>query len=405
MNKINLNNNINLNNIDNLDNITNNNINLIVNKVVDNYVISKDSNNNFLSKRTFFEKIKDWITLTKIFFITFFKSDFCFFFKNYLFFIVFFSIIFYILMKINKTTDNPMVKSETKIILYLVLFFIIIIFNDILSIPLESLKFFTLVILISIVLIYYINFSTIYYSNDNNNHKFTIIFWCSIIVYVIFLLILYFTIYRNNKKAANKLFNSFNYSMKNNIFFIIFILLFLFVYQLIYNFLNKKTFMTDILNPMVLGGMLIFYIFSFIIYIFLKLKIITKKHILNSYLALYYIVLFLAFVYGYLFMNSLNTICTIGEQKESKSNEIITILILLSIIVVLWLDDSRHWMKFGYLLYIIITVFTLYVLFSYSVNHPSVSLLSLWLFIEWFILSTYRKEDSKNSIHYVFMKT
>ena len=54
MNKINLNNNnINLNNIDNLDNITNKNINLIVNKVVDNYVVSKDSNSNFLSKRTF----------------------------------------------------------------------------------------------------------------------------------------------------------------------------------------------------------------------------------------------------------------------------------------------------------------------------------------------------------------
>ena len=400
-----LNNNINLNNIDNLNNIENDNINSIVNNAIDNYVNDKVSDNNFLAKRTFFQKIKDWWALTRIFFITFLKSDFYFFFKNYLFFIVLFSIIFYMLMKINKTTDNDMVKSETKIILYVVLFFILMIFNDILSTPLESLKIFTLIILLSIALTYYINFFTIYYSKDNNNHKFRIIFWCSIVVYILFLLILYFVIFRNNKKAGNKLFNSFNYAMKNNMFFIIFILVFIYIYQKIYNFLNKNTFITDILNPVVLGGLLIFFLFSFIIFIFLKLKIITKKHILNSYLALFYIVSFLGIIYGYLFMNSLSSVCTVGQGKEKKSNEIATILILLSIFVLLWLDDSRHWMRIGYLLYIIITVFAFYVLFIYSVSHPSVGLLSFWLIIEWLILTLYRTEDSKNSIHYVFMKT
>jgi hypothetical protein len=179
----------------------------------------------------------------------------------------------------------------------------------------------------------------------------------------------------------------------------------MYVYQKIYNYLNKHTFITDILNPAVLAGLMIFFIFSFIIFIFLKLKIITKKHILNSYLALYYIVLFLVILYGYFFMNSLSAICKVGEEKDKKSNEIVILLSLASIIVLLWLDDSRHWKQIGYLLYIIITVFALYVLFVYSVSHPSVGLISFWLIVEWLILSLYRSEDSKNSIHYVFMKT
>ena len=104
-------------------------------------------------------------------------------------------------------------------------------------------------------------------------------------------------------------------------------------------------------------------------------------------------------------MNSLSSVCTVGQVKGKESNEIAIIFILLSIFVILWLDDSRHWMRIGYLLYIIITVFALYVLFVYSVSHPSVGLLSFWLIIEWLILTLYRTEDSKNSIHFSFMTT
>ena len=105
-------------------------------------------------------------------------------------------------------------------------------------------------------------------------------------------------------------------------------------------------------------------------------------------------------------MSSLGTICTTNETVESiHEQEMVSLLMIASIFTILWLDDSRNWKQIGSIFFIIATIITLYCMFYYSVAYPSTGMLSFWLFIEWLIIIFYRKENSKNSIHYSFMKT
>jgi hypothetical protein len=102
-------------------------------------------------------------------------------------------------------------------------------------------------------------------------------------------------------------------------------------------------------------------------------------------------------------MNSLNAICTddISEQ-QLKGNDTVSILILISIFIILWYDDSRNWHQRGSILFIFASIMTLYSMFYYSTSHP---LLFAWLFIEWIIIFFRRKENTKNSFNFAFMKT
>lgn len=170
--------------------------------------------------------------------------------------------------------------------------------------------------------------------------------------------------------------------------------------------LDYNTNLSTILQPAILGILLIFFIFCMIIYISLKMKLINKNQILNTFLALTSILSFLGLMVLYTFMSSLSTICIDSNDKSTESkNENISILIIIAIIFILWYDDERNWHQIGSILFILITIFTFYVMFIYSVNHPSIGLLSLWLFIEWCIILFKRKENIKNSWHYSFMKT
>ena len=80
------------------------------------------------------------------------------------------------------------------------------------------------------------------------------------------------------------------------------------------------------------------------------------------------------------------------------------VYIKISIFIILWYDDSRNWHALGSLLFIIATIFGLYCFFYYSMSHPNLTLLGLWFFIEWLIIIFYRKQNSKNAIHFSFMQ-
>jgi phosphatidylglycerophosphate synthase len=135
------------------------------------------------------------------------------------------------------------------------------------------------------------------------------------------------------------------------------------------------------------------------------MKIINKIQILNSFIALLSIVFFIVILKLYIFLTSLNTVCTVPNQVAENSNNTgkITILILFSLFIILWLDDTRTWHQLGSILFIIATVVTLVSMFYYSTIYPSLSILSFWLFIEWMIIMFRQKENSKNSFHYSFM--
>jgi hypothetical protein len=105
----------------------------------------------------------------------------------------------------------------------------------------------------------------------------------------------------------------------------------------------------------------------------------------------------------------LNSIC-IGEvtpetSEQSSNSDKLMIIIFIALLIVLWLDDTRYWHQSGSLLFILATIVTLLSMFYYSTIYPSTSLLSFWLFVEWCILIFSNKQNSKNSLHYSFMKT
>jgi hypothetical protein len=337
----------------------------------------------------------------------FFNNEFYFFIKDYLYFIVFISICFYILININKLSKNKTITIETKVLFYLLIIFILIIINDILQTPIESLKKFIFIIIITILLIYIVNYLIIHYYKETGSihtSKTLLSFYALIIIFIVTLIYIYFKFQKKDKNIAFNLYASFNNSINNNFGFLTFTTIFLCIYKLAFYLLDYNTALTDILSPAILGGLLIFYIICYIIYICLKLKIINNMQYLNTYIALSSICFFLFIVYIKIFMSSMNTICTTNEtESTNEEEERVSILIFISILAILWLDDTRNWHQTGSIIFILVTIFAFYCIFYYSTKHPSTGFLSFWLFIEWMIIIFYRKENSKNSIHYSFM--
>lgn len=334
----------------------------------------------------------------------FMKTDLYYFIKNYLYFIVMFCIIFYIILYINHTTKNNIVIIETKIFMYLGISFLFIIISDILETPLESLKKFLLIIILSLILVYISNYLIeYYYKNNNFNTKIILALTISLVISLISIIYINYTFDSKNK---SQLFNCFNYGVNKNFNFLMFLTIYLYIYKYIFSIFNTNTNLSDIITPSILGILLIFFLFCLIIYICLKLKIINRIQILNSYIALLAIFTFLSISCIHIFMSSLSTICTTNETIANiDEQERVCLLLFISIMIILWLDDTRNWHQIGSILFLIITVFTLYCIFYYATLHPSTSLLSTWLFIEWLIIIFYKKENSKNSLHYSFMIT
>ena len=335
-----------------------------------------------------------------------FKSDFFIFIKNYLYFIILFTIIFYIFLHINNNTKNSMVIIETKIFFYISIIILFIIFNDILETPVESINKILYITIFTLIIIYIICYLIEhYYGAKGFFNKLKLISLCVFIFYIIMLIFVYFVIKIQDQNIAVGLFNSFNYGVRNNISFLVFLTIYLYAYYATFRSLNKNSKLTTILESFSLGSMLVFFIFCLIIYIAIKLKIISNMQILNTFIVLFSIATFLIFVCMYIFMESLNKICTTNQPVENiNEREYVSIIMIVCIFIILWLDDTRNWKQTGSIIFIIVTLITIYCMFYYSVSHPSTATLSLWLFIEWLIIIFYKKENSKNSIHYSFMK-
>lgn len=380
---------------------------LLKNEALENSTIQKSKksymplNNNLSGGEGLLQTIKNVLNSSYFIFI-----------KNYLYFIIIFTICFYTLIYISNTTKNNIIQIETKIFIYLLIIFLFVVINDIISSPQEDLTKFIIIILFSLLIIY-VSFYIIdkYYSNEGYLSRIYKILGISIIVFIIFTIIIYFQFQQKDANKAYNLYQTFNIGINKNYYFMLFVTLYIFIYKIIDYYTNWNSNLSDILSPTILGGFLLFFIFCILIFMSLKMKIINNKQILNSLLAFLGITIFLGFVYLFIFMKSLNTICTDktdnqnGDEKNDSKKEIIINLIIISLIIILWLDDSRNWHQMGSLLFIFATIITFLGMFYYSRLYPSTSLLSFWLFIEWIIIIFRRRENSKNSIHYSFMKT
>lgn len=362
---------------------------------VSSYFKKSEPTSDTQNNKGFFHKIKD-----------FFKTDFYFFFKNYLYFIVLFSICFYLLLHVNNTSRNKTEIIITKIFFYLVIVFLFVIINDILEEPLDYQKKFIMILIFSLISTYIVSHIVEYFFGKNTFYsKLLKVFISTIIIFVINIITIYLTFYRDDNNKANKLFSNFNSAIRKNIYFLIFTFIILVIYNTIYRFFHYwNSNLSDILSASLLGLLFIVFVFSFITYLAYKMKIINKLQILNTYISLFSIFIFICFLYAYIFLTSVETICKTNQNVDSMyKEEIMSILLLISIIIILWYEDEKNWHNYGSALFLLASVFGLYCMFYYSLSHPNVSLLSFWFFIEWLIILFYRKENSKNSVHFSFM--
>jgi phosphatidylglycerophosphate synthase len=139
----------------------------------------------------------------------------------------------------------------------------------------------------------------------------------------------------------------------------------------------------------------------------MKMKIINKIQIFNSFIAFFSILFFIIILDLYIFTQSLNSVCTEATQNSieySNNQNRLMIIIIIALVIILWLHDSRDWHQIGSILFILSTIVTFLTMFYYSQIYQGISLLSFWLFIEWVIVIFNKKENSKNSFHYSFMK-
>ena len=332
-----------------------------------------------------------------------FKTDLWYFIKYYFYFIVLFSICFYITISVHYTSRNKTVKMETKVFFYFVIIILFFVISDILDTPLEHTNKFILTLLFMLGIVY---ISNEYIYKNYKLNRFSKSMTINLILISIFVLYFYFFYYRSNKDESVKLFNTLNHSMLKNYNLLLFTIFVLLIFKFTFHFFNFNTNITDILQPAFLAGILIFYIFSFIIYICLKLKIVNRIQILNSFISLFAIFIFLICVFINLLMSSISSICENKNYNESeaKQKEMFVILMIVSIVIVLWLDDTRNWNQIGSILFVFASVIAFYTFFIYTMRYPDLGLISFWLFVEWCILFSYRKENSKNSIHFSFMK-
>jgi hypothetical protein len=211
--------------------------------------------------------------------------------------------------------------------------------------------------------------------------------------------------HRKDRLIAIDLYNAFNYSINKNLTLMIFLTIYLYLYVSFFKKLNRNTNLTDILQPAILGGLLMFFLFAIITYIAYKMKIINRINIINSFISLFAIFIFLAFMGIKVFMDSLNEVCVEKTDMDNvNEKEFVILLIFLSLFIIWWLEDDRKWNRWSSMAFVFASVMTFYSMFVYSVTYPSIGMLSTWLMIEWIIIYFHRKENSKNSVHFSFME-
>ena len=189
----------------------------------------------------------------------FFKSDFYFFMKYYFYFLVLFSTCFYILMYLNNS-KNPTSRSESKVFFYLLLIFLFMIISDILGTPQESLEKFMMIVIFSLILVYIMSKIINHYHPSDFGKNFWSIFGISLFIYFAVLLVIYFTFEKKDKNKASNLYSTFNYAIIKNLNFLIFFTIYLFIFKSTYLFFDSNTNLATILQPAILGILLMYLI-------------------------------------------------------------------------------------------------------------------------------------------------
>jgi len=327
--------------------------------------------------------------------------------KNFFYFIILLSLCFFLIHRMYKDNRVYTIGGITRVMFLFLLYIIYCFVIDIIYPLEENTQKFSYYILFFILLTYFINYLIVYLFGEYNFYiKLCINISLSILFFLFTSIIIYFTFERNNSDKAKKLYENFLHSWNNNSSFFYVYIFFLFGYYYTFTYTKYKIKALDLTVSNILSAIVLLLFYIFIIYILRKLKIIKRTQVLSTVLVLLSVTMIIGYLYAYSLMSSITNICkkNIVENNE-QGKDIISMLLFISIIILLLLQDTENWRQTGYFVFFIISIFIVLCLVYYSNKYPGIGMLSIWGMIEWILVLIYQNNASFNSVHYMLMKT
>ncbi len=335
-------------------------------------------------------------------------------FRNYfIFFLVFVSISFYYFIHIDRTQKNPILQNENftlKFILFLLIGFL---FKQIVSISnTPSSLYFVGYLFVILLLIYIFNIlidSLWKTEKKKEDSSFQNEIYKTIVVLIVAFTISILSLYILPSILPNlqTVVSSFESVMKSNLYYYIGFFILFFTYRLMYGMMYSSNMKSSLFVPALLGIPTLSCIFLFIVYLGSQLKMIHWKNYLTTFVVLSILFSLFFYVWLYIFMDSVSSICKSKSKEEVKRDKswigkYLSSLLLISIFGMLWIVDSKKWNRFECIFYLIVTILLFTSFSTISLNYPNSSLLSFWLFIEWALVTYSNWLNVKNSFHCIF---
>ncbi len=344
-------------------------------------------------------------------------------FRNlFIFLIVFISISLYYFIHINHINKNDMIARENVTLLFILFFVIGFIFKRIVreANSQASLYFvgaISFISLIQIIIVYLCEYlfddkkekekkksaQTLY--NIQNDIKktmivlFTSVSFASIALYAL----------PNMIPNLNQVPNIFERIMNDNFTFLVIFFILTIIYRYSFSLYYSNNAKSSLFVPTIVGLPVLLSVFVFIIFIGKNLKMIDWKNYLTTFVVFVILLSLFFYIWIYIFMTSIDSICKDKKKKEKSVKDketwltpYLTPLLLISIFSMLWIHDSKKWNRMECLTYLIISIILITSFTTLSTDYPSSSTLTLWLGIEWFLVTYYNWLNVKNSFHCIF---
>ena len=335
-------------------------------------------------------------------------TEFSYFSSKSLILIIVTNIIFYINRYIAENARNMNSYNYNIYMLYAYLIYIAVLVFEIYTYESEHPSRLVNLLMVSVLLLYASNWAIVKYLKKGFWVNLFASFGICFFIYGIYIAGSYVSIKSLGSQISDPIFFTFNYAFEINQSLFKFMYTIFPIVFISFASWNYNTKASQLINQNIMG------FFTSFIYVFImlisaiKVQLLNKKQFLNLSIS-YHLVLYVFSIIGtYVVLNSIKDACngladTVNSKKEADLIQLIINLILISIIIMLILNDVRKWSFFNYLSYLLITAFVIIVFFGLTTKYPSISLFSLWSVVEWFILTTYNTHDTGNSFSFVMM--
>jgi len=340
----------------------------------------------------------------------FLNSPFCGILKRWLYYLVFISICFFLIHHMYKNNRVYTISGLTRIMFLFLVYIIYSMCMETLYPLKERSTDLMYIILFLTFLAYGIQYIVIYYFPFNRYDEMYIKCFISAagtaILFFIGWILLYSVLEVGDKTKASDAYSNFFDAWTNHSSFIYTYVIFLYAFYYAFQYTRFKVKAIDLTVANVMSGIILVMSYVFIIYLLRKLKVIKRTQVLSSILVLISITVIFIYLYGFFLMDSLTNICKAQvKETESQKKDIVSMLLFVSIIILLLLQDTENWRQLGYFIFILISVFILLCIVYFNTKYPSIGMLCFWGMIEWILVLMYKKDASFNSLHFMLMKS